>query len=572
MATLPGKLTAAVLTRLEDLAESRIARGWLGGWKDERTAQIRTYWLTGAAFVLIYVAVERLTLVYQLDGLGITLWGPAAGFSLVLLLRWGLSYAPFIFIASLIADFAVYTGPRGVFAPAGTSLVLAGGLCALTLALRKFWRFGPESPRLTDVVALLVIVPIGTLLIAVLYCAVLYAAGLITPWRLVIAARNFWIGDTLGMITLTAAAPAAFSLTSRSWQTISRSQVIDIVVFASTLCAAFWLIFAVASSYEHEFFYFLFLPIIWIAIRAGYAAASIALLVTHLLLLTIATTLGFVAYDFIAFQLLMLALTTTGLLLGAVISERWASEEQIRRQQADLARAGRQATVGAVGTALAHEVSQPLSSATNYLYAAHRLLRRHHGDSGPVAEALAKAELEARRAREALERVRDYVSTGRVEVVSIDLEAAVRKIAALLRRDAVGRQVVLEVSSTPHLPAVRGDAVQLEQLLLNLITNAVEAACLRHDDRPRVSIHLRQRVERIVVEIQDNGPGIDAEIADRLFEPFETTKPRGMGLGLAVSRQIVEAHSGRLSWQPAKPQGTLFVVELLIDGPPRNAA
>jgi C4-dicarboxylate-specific signal transduction histidine kinase len=75
-----------------------------------------------------------------------------------------------------------------------------------------------------------------------------------------------------------------------------------------------------------------------------------------------------------------------------------------------------------------------------------------------------------------------------------------------------------------------------------------------------------------VVEIQDNGPGIDAEIADRLFEPFETTKPRGMGLGLAVSRQIVEAHGGRLSWQPVKPQGALFVVELLIDGPPRNAA
>jgi signal transduction histidine kinase len=490
----------------------------------------------------------------------------------VLLLIKGVTFATFIFVASLLADFVVYDGPRGVVAPVGTSLVLTVGLCGLAMALRATSRFGDGCPRLPDVVALLVVVPVGTLLIAILYCAVLYASDLLSPWRYVLAVRNFWIGDTLGMITLAGAAPSVMSSIARPALPFTRARLIDAIGFAVFLVAALWIVFAMARAPEFQFFYLLFLPVIWIAIRAGYPGVSVALLGAHILLVTIATSLGYAAHDFIAFQMLMLVLSATGLLLGVVVTERRTSEERIRSQQAELARATRHVTVGAMGTALAHEISQPLSSATNYLHAAHRMLGAGGGYTRPVADALAKAELEARRAREALERVRDYVSAGRAELRQVEIEALVNRIADLVRRDAHARGVAIEVMSGAHLPTIAADEIQLEQLMLNLISNAVDSSSLRGDGDGRVSIGIRQRESRIVVDIEDNGPGIAEQIADRLFEPFETTKPRGMGLGLTIARQIVETHGGRLWCEGVQPQGARFSVELYVDGPEREAA
>jgi signal transduction histidine kinase len=478
-----------------------------------------------------------------------------------------------VFVAALVADFVVYGGTRGPVAAIATSLTIAIGHSVLAWTIRRTSKFNSGCPGLADVVALLVIVPIGTLLIALVYCGVLFAAGLLTPWRFVLAVRNFWIGDTVGIITLAAAAPTVVQLFSRPWPVLSRSTSIDVAGFLITLFCAFWLIFGVVRAHEYQFFYLLFLPIVWIAIRAGYAGASIALLLTHVLLVTIASTLGYAAYDFIAFQMLMLVLSATGLLLGAVVTERRGSEERVRNQQAELARAGRHAAVGAMGTALAHEISQPLSSATTYIHAAHRILRQgNSANLDAIGAALTKAETEAKRAREALERVRDYVSSGRLETSRLDLVLLVVKIATLVRDDTSSRGVSLQVDSAPHLPPVRADAIQLEQLFLNLISNAVDAACLLEHADGRVNVHIRQRADRIAVDIEDNGPGIADEIADRLFEPFETTKPRGMGLGLTVAQRIVEAHGGQLHWKPKLPHGTRFTVELNIDGPRTKSA
>jgi C4-dicarboxylate-specific signal transduction histidine kinase len=115
---------------------------------------------------------------------------------------------------------------------------------------------------------------------------------------------------------------------------------------------------------------------------------------------------------------------------------------------------------------------------------------------------------------------------------------------------------------------VRADAIQLEQLLLNLITNAVDAASCANLQQGKVMVTTSQRGDRLVVAVEDNGSGVASHVADRLFEPFETTKRNGMGLGLTVARQIVEAHHGSLSWENLGSGGARFTVELRIDGPP----
>jgi two-component system sensor kinase FixL len=239
----------------------------------------------------------------------------------------------------------------------------------------------------------------------------------------------------------------------------------------------------------------------------------------------------------------------------------------MRSQERELARAARHALVGATGTALAHEISQPLASTTNYLHAARRiLLESKGGRHADAADTLAKAEAEARRVRETLERVRDYISSGRVELSEVDIEAVAGKIASVLGRED-GRGVRIEVSCAPDLPRVRGDAIQLEQLLLNLMSNAVEAARSDTPEHGLVRVRVQQRGDRVLVEVDDSGAGVAPDVADRLFEPFETSKPNGMGLGLTLARQIVEAHAGQLHWQNLPGGGARFAVALRINGP-----
>lgn len=521
-----------------------------------------SYWALGGLFTAAYVVIERITFVYQLDGLGITLWSPSAGLSVIFLLLTGARFAPFVFVASVITNYAVYTGPRGLFAPIGTGLVLMFGFAGLAMALTPTFR-GPR-PTLTRVLTMLGVVSGATLVMAIAYCAVLYASDLLSIDRFLVAVRNFWIGDTLGIVTLLPAALTALDVRARRYLP-SRPDVSDGLVFGVLLTLALWIIFGVRLSNEYQFFYMLFIPVVWIAVRAGYTGVSLALPVVHILIVSIAMASSYAIYDFIAFQMLMLVLSASGLLLGAAVSEARSSAERMRTQEGELARAARHALIGATGTALAHEISQPLASTTNYLHAARRLLGAGAERSEAIG-ALAKAESEAQRVRETLERVRDYVSSGRLQLSDVDLADVARKLAAVTGSDARRRGVRIEVMSKPHLPTVRGDAIQLEQLLLNLIGNAVDASGSVAGGG-RVTVAVLQSGDRLRVTVEDTGPGVAPRVADRMFEPFESTKRDGMGLGLTLARQIVEAHGGQLRWENLAAGGARFTVDLRIDGP-----
>jgi two-component system, LuxR family, sensor kinase FixL len=536
-------------------------------WPRLPSNPVAIYWVLGTLFTAAYVLIERVTFVYQLDGLGISLWSPSAGASVTFLMLAGARFAPFVFVASIITDYTIYTGPRGLIAPIGTSLVLTFGLAILASTLATTRRL--SKVRLSWVTAMLAIVPSGTLIMAALYCLVLFACDLLSVERFPVAVRNFWIGGTLGIVTLMPAALSAFSVLAHRRALTTRTNLLDGAVFAMLLAAVLWTIFGLRRSHEYQFFYLLFLPVVWIAVRAGYLGVSLALPVVHALIVSIAMLVGYAAYDFIAFQLLMLVLSATGLLLGAAVTEARTTAERLRGQESELARAARHALVGATGTALAHEISQPLASTTNYLHAARRILSAPgSGHQADAVEALTKAASEARRARETLERVRDYVSSGRVELSDVDIDATAQKIVALVQRDANARGVHIEVRGEPHLPPVRGDAIQLEQLLVNLVGNAVDSASLARP-QGRVTVGLRQQGDRLLLAVEDDGPGVAANVADRLFEPFETTKRNGMGLGLTLARQIIEAHAATLHWENLPAGGARFTVQLAIDGPQR---
>jgi two-component system, LuxR family, sensor kinase FixL len=528
------------------------------------------YWLTGIAFIAIYLFLNILTTRYQFQRLGITPWSPDNGLSVLLLLE-GAIYAPFVLVGEVLVDLLINHVGHSIYVTILSEFALTLGYAGFAAVLRDILKFSPRRTNLTDVISLLSAAPVGATLTALIYCGTLYLAGSL-PWdHFYPALRHFWIGDTLGVIAIIPAATAAFTLSSKARWGWRRSEALNWSLFIVGSCLGFALLHSASSASAYHLFYLLFLPIIWMGMRGGYADVAIAVLATQAALFLTASYIGIGADDFDEFQILMLVLSITGLLLGAVVTERERVNLLLREQQAELARVAARATAGAMGMLLAHELSQPLSTVATYTLAARRMLRSGSG-SEQVIDALTKAEAEVQRTREVLERIRDFVSAGKMELRLVDLTDVAQKIRALCIEEANARGVDVTVESFRPVPLVRGDKVAIEQVLNNLVANAVDAAAERGDARGRVVIRLISRGDWALVQIDDNGPGVPPELADNLFEAYQTSKRRGMGLGLTLSRQIVQKHSGRLWWQPLVPRGTRFVVELNNNGPGPDAA
>jgi signal transduction histidine kinase len=527
------------------------------------------FWLTGIAFLPLYLAFNKLTEWYQFDGLGITLWSPDNGLCLLLLTE-GAMFAPFVFLGAVLTDIFITGVPHSLYVTVVAELVLTVGYLGLAAVLRHKLKFDPRRVRLANVVVLLIFVPAGTALTSLSYCGVLYLGGALPADQFYAAMRYFWIGDTVGMITIIPAATSVFAFLSKARWRWSGYELVSCSVFIVGTCVGFVVLFGVGNSNEYHMFYLLFLPIIWVGMRVGYAGVAAALLAIQLGLIATTTYLGSEAKDFSVFQMLMLVLSITGLLLGAVITEREQAAQLLREQRTELARVSAYAIAGAMGMALAHEISQPLSTVASYLHAARRLLQSGAA-SAPVMDALSKAEMETRRTREVLEHVRDFVSSGKLDLKPLDLSELALKIGALCREEATARGIHVEIENIRPIPLVRADRIQIEQVINNLVANAIDAASERTDARGLVVMRVARRGDRVVVQVEDNGPGVAPEIADSLFEAYQTTKPRGMGLGLHLSLQIIQKHAGRLWWEPIVPAGTRFLVELQINGPDENA-
>ena len=527
------------------------------------------FWGTGAAFIAVYFALNLLTEWHEFDRLGITLWSPDDGLSLALLIE-SVAFAPFVFLGAVLVDLSIAGVHRSIGVTIAAELSLTIAYACLALVLKNKLNFNIRQFRLPDVVKFLLFVPAAATLSSFIYCGVLYLGDELSTDKVFVAIGHCWIGVALGIITIIPATTAVFSsLLTPPWR-LSGHTLFTVLIFALGMCLGFAALVGVGDRL-HYLFNLLFLPVIWVAMREGYAGVALALVTIQLTLAVITAFVGYDTTDFAILQSLMLVLSITGLLLGAVTTERKDAALRLREQKRELARMVSNARAGAMGMALAHEVSQPLSTVATYLHAARRLLESSVA-SAPVMDALVKAEAEAQRAREVLERIRDFVSNGNLNLKALDLSAVAQKIGALCGEEAVERGIHVEVESIGPVPAVQADGVQIEQVLINLVGNAIDAASERSDARGRVIIRVAAHADTITIEVEDNGRGVASEFADNIFDAYQTTKPRGMGLGLHLSRRIVQGHAGRLWWEPIPTGGARFVVELPTEGCSHNAA
>ncbi|PWR21817.1 sensor histidine kinase [Zavarzinia compransoris] len=240
------------------------------------------------------------------------------------------------------------------------------------------------------------------------------------------------------------------------------------------------------------------------------------------------------------------------------LSERQQVEARLQDLQGELVHVSRLMAVGEMASMLAHELNQPLSAIANLLTGARRLQERGRPEDEPkIREAMQKAAQQALRAGDIIHRMRNFVSRGDGERAIENLSKVVEEAAALALVGAKERRVDVRFNLDPGADGVLVDRVQIQQVLLNLIRNAIEAM----QDAPQRSLliaTLRRDDGFALVSVADTGSGIADEVRDRLFQPFMTTKPQGMGVGLSISRSIVDAHGGRI-WAEANPAGgTIF--------------
>jgi two-component system, LuxR family, sensor kinase FixL len=241
------------------------------------------------------------------------------------------------------------------------------------------------------------------------------------------------------------------------------------------------------------------------------------------------------------------------------ISERKRMEDALQQAQSDLARLNRVLVVGEMTASIAHEVTQPITAVVTGASVGLRWLDAQPPALGEVRQLLTRIEKDGRRASEVVSRVRRLVKKVPPRIEHWDLTEAVDEVVALTRQELLRNGVDLRNALSSDVALVMGDRVQLQQVLINLIANGIEAMTGVHDRPRELTIRAaRTEPDTAMVEVRDTGTGLDPGHVDRLFQSFYTTKAEGMGMGLAISRSIIEAHGGRLEAMPNEPHGAVF--------------
>jgi signal transduction histidine kinase len=436
--------------------------------------------------------------------------------------------------------------------------------------------FGPDFAldRVRNVLGFLAAAAIGVATSS-LGAAVTLRLALGPPVTVLTAAEHWFASVFVGIITI---APLMIEVARAVRHPSPRSDFIEGTVALMALAAVTAVtILLPRGTWEILLPVAWSLPILlWLAARTRpMFAATGAFLVSITIVWTTAFGIGHFGdaslpvYDrVLGAQTAIFFVAISAYVLAALFAERRESEAWMRAQraeaslqtvQAELARVSRVTTLGQLTASIAHEVAQPIGSARNNAHAALNFLDRQPPDLGEVREALACIVGDADRARDIIDRIRDHIKKAPPRKHRFDLNEAINEVIALPRSAITENGVSVQTRLAEGLFPVQGDRVQLQQVVLNLILNAVEAMS-SVEAGPRELLISTEQTEAngVLVTVRDSGPGIDPEHVESVFEAFYTTKTSGVGMGLSICRSIIGDHGGRLWAGANEPGGSVF--------------
>src|SRR6202790_2213991 len=247
------------------------------------------------------------------------------------------------------------------------------------------------------------------------------------------------------------------------------------------------------------------------------------------------------------------------------IANRQRAEDELNEPQANLARVSRGLAMGELVAAIAHEVKQPLTAIVTYGSFCLRQLAGEAPNLQKLQEVIGEIVNDGTRASAVISRIRALLMKGTPERVELDINEIIQEAVILMRNEVSRNRISLRTDLAPDLPRILGDSVQLQQVLINLTTNSIESM-RTIADRPReLLIRSGKNPDGVLIQVRDSGRGLDPELADRIFAPFFTTKTQGIGMGLSISRSIIESHGGRV-WAEPGPNGALVQFTLPTNG------
>ncbi|MCI3953367.1 MAG: sensor histidine kinase [Burkholderiales bacterium] len=489
-------------------------------------------------FAPCYIALDWASYIDPVGPFNITPWNPQHGLAIVWMLLGGLRHAPAVLVTVVLAEAVVRDLPGGYFIAVLTSGTLAGGYTMIA------WLLGvlltdPGLRTTRHLTVFTIVVVAGTAIVGTAFVGLLRGANLLGPTPIPEALLRFWVGDAVGiLITAPLLLAAADPERRAGLLTLARrpETLLQIVVLVGSM----WFIFYGQGTDPARLFYLLFVPLIWIAARGGMNGAVVATLIVQIGVVVGIHREGGADLPVLELQALVAALTLTGLYLGVMVDERERVAETLRHSL-------RLAAAGEMAGAIAHEVNQPLTALSNYGESALMILKNRNAREGALPEIIGRMLQESRRAAEVVRRLRDFFRTGTTRLEPLPAE----ELLATVRR--IGQQVlgaddgVLIVNNGGDLPALYVDRMQVEVVIRNLIANAQDAIRSAGAHARTINVQVRRHdAEHLCLVFADSGPGLSVEMRERVFEPFVSGKATGMGLGLAISRAIAEAHGGSL--------------------------
>jgi two-component system sensor kinase FixL len=500
-------------------------------------------------FVVLYFLLDWVSFVHPMRGTHITAWNPHAALVVALLARFPTAW--WLVVGTLAAAALARTLPGFGLAEVAASAVTALGYVATARALAHW--LGPTPPGATRraFASFVVIIAVGAALIAVLYVGALGASGF--PWaeRLPLALSRRWLGDFVSLLVTLPALMVLADATRRA-ETVAMLRSVEWWLVAGTAMVTAYMVFARPADEQFKFFYLLFLPVAWGAARFAHAGAVWSAVLVQTLLILAVQSAPYQPLTVFELHMLMAALGAMGLLLGATVEERQQSEEALRASLHAAAAAD-------MAAALAHELNQPLTALRTYARAVQMLAERQDASasSTQLQEVAGKVVDEVTRAGAVVQRLRDFFKQHSTDLQPTEVAPLIGDVLRAQEMHAQAAGVALRGQCDPDLAAVWMDRVQIQVVLRNLIANAIDAARAQTALDPVVAVNASTRGGQLVVEVQDNGAGLAVEELSHAFESRSSSKPGGMGIGLAISRAIVEAHEGRM-WAEPGPGGRFF--------------
>lgn len=498
--------------------------------------------VAASLFVGATILLEWLSVVLPFGTLGLVPWHPSMGLSFFFALMQGRRSIWLVCAAQLLSIALV----RGAHIPAlaiVTETALRTILLYATiqiLALRVV-SFSRALKSVHDLFILLSAAAIVSGAVSILYVTLLAALELLNPVDLVDALLTAFVGDLIGIAVI---APLGLMASFRlpivhlDWKAALQ---LGFCVSVAAVVALFY-----ARTNQLQLFYLLFLPVTWIAVRSGIEGVSVGLLLIQVVLFLVLLVFGSQSLDLVDFQARMLILAATGLFAGALVTERRIAEAQLRLNQDALSNLSRIGSMGELSAAIAHEINQPLSAAGTYTRMVAEGLRSESLHDATLLEMAEKGANQIARAADVVRRLRALVRIGKSELRPRSITRIVQEAIDVMGPELTRHAITLRIVIEPQLPQVSADRLQVEQVLLNLMRNSMEAIVERHSSHREITIQARARRPFIEIQLTDTGkgfaPGFDAE----LTTPLSTTKADGMGIGLSLCRSIVVAHAGQL--------------------------